>query len=141
MNRFQPSRPRVVLTYGRFDLFHQGHVQFLRQAFLRGSELVVGCATDAHAVAQGTPCQMPFEQRREILEACRYVSRVIPLTDLGQKRTDIVNYNASALILSTTYAGKYDDMQDIAQVVYLEPEFENEVSEIQPDLEKFSVAI
>lgn len=111
--------PRVVLTYGRFDLFHNDHVTFLRKVSMMGSELIVGCTSDAHAEAMGLPCQMPFEERRALLEHCRFVSRVIPETDAAQKRTDIVNYNVCALAMGTEHAGQFDGLQDIAQVLYL----------------------
>lgn len=111
--------PRVILTYGRFDLFHQDHIRFLRQISQLGSELIVGCATDDYADALGTPCQMDFEARRAVLESCRFVSRVIAETDANQKRTDIVNYNASALAMGVEHAGRLDDLQDIAQIHYL----------------------
>ncbi|MFK7835660.1 MAG: adenylyltransferase/cytidyltransferase family protein [Sulfitobacter sp.] len=110
---------RVVLTYGRFDLFHQGHVNFLRRLAQTGDELIVGCTTDALAVQMQAPCQMSFDTRRALLESCRFVSRVIPETDLNQKRTDIVNYNACALAMGEDRFGAFDSLQDIAQVLYL----------------------
>ena len=117
--RLIPRAPRVVLTYGRFDLFHQGHVNFLRQANQLGGELIVGCATDDYAMDDGRPCTQDFDARRAILQSCRFVSRVIPHNDHAQMRTDIVNYNACTLVMGAEYTGKLDDMQDIAQVLYL----------------------
>ncbi len=114
-----PPIPRVILTYGRFDLLHQDHIRFLRQISHMGSELIVGCATDDYAAALGEPCHMEYEARRALLESCRFVSRVFAETDADQKRTDIVNYNASALAMGTEHAGQLDDLQDIAQVLYL----------------------
>ncbi len=111
--------PRVVLTYGRFDLFHQDHIRFLRRAAALGNELIVGCTTDAQASARGLPCRMSFQERRALLESCRFVARVIPETHAAQKRTDIVNYNVCALIMGTDQAGRFDALQDIAQVLYL----------------------
>ena len=37
-----------VLAFGTFDGIHEGHIFFLRQAKLKGDELVVGVARDAH---------------------------------------------------------------------------------------------
>lgn len=65
----QPSRkPRVVLTYGTFDLFHHGHVNLLRRLADLGTELIVGCSTDAFNQIKGKQCVMSYEQRRTILE-------------------------------------------------------------------------
>lgn len=111
--------PRVVLTYGRFDGFHQGHAQFLRKLAMQGDELIVGCATDAFAHSQSQPCAFPYIERRAVLESCRYVSRVISEASLMQKRTDIVNYNVSVIAVSDQEVGQWDHLRDVAQVIYL----------------------
>ncbi|MCX7559860.1 adenylyltransferase/cytidyltransferase family protein [Sulfitobacter sp. F26204] len=113
------TAPRIMLTYGRFDLFHQDHIRFLRQVSAMGHELIVGCATDEHARRSGYPCQMSYAERRAILQSCRFVSRVIPETSFDQKRTDIVNYNVSALVMGKNQRGHFDGLQDVAQVLYL----------------------
>lgn len=110
---------RVVLTYGCFDQFDQRHVSFLRQAAQLGDELIVGCATDDYAAATGTPCLQAFAQRREVLEKCRFVARVIAKTSDQQKRTDIVNYNVSLLVMGAEDLGRFAHLQDIAQIRYL----------------------
>lgn len=113
------ARSRIILTYGRFDGFTQQHVQFLRRVSALGHELIIGCTTDALAAQIGFPCTYRFEDRRAVLESCRFVSRVIAQTSLGQKRTDIVNYNIATLVSGTDQRGQYDDLQDVAQVLYL----------------------
>lgn len=119
MNRAALPRHRTIITYGRFDLFDQDHVQFLRHLGGLGDELIVGCTSDALARAQGNPCQMPYDARRAMLSHCRFVDRVIAETDPAQKRTDIVNYNVGALIMGTEWHGLFDDLRDIANVLYL----------------------
>ena len=113
------SEARILLTYGRFDMFHQGHVAFLRQVSQLADEVIVGCATDALAQANGTPCYMPFEQRRAVLESCRYVSRVIAQTEMKQQRRDIVNYNACTLAIGPKDRNDLEDLTDIALILYL----------------------
>ena len=116
MNGFDEKR---VLTYGTFDLFHYGHVRLLRRLAAMGDKLIVGVSTDEFNDAKGKSSVMSFEQRREILEACRYVDRVIPEYDWAQKRTDIVNYNVSIFAMGDDWAGKFDDLSDLTDVVYL----------------------
>ncbi len=111
--------PRTLLTYGRFDLFHQGHVRFLHKLSMLGTELIVGCTTDALAEVSGSPCEMPFAERRACLESCRFVTRVITESDPAQKRTDIVNYNVSTIAMGAEHHGALDDLSDIAQVLYV----------------------
>lgn len=108
-----------VLTYGHFDLFNDGHVQFLRRLSGLGRTLVVGLTTDALSASRGHHCAMSFQHRRDVLEACRYVDRVIPEVDYAQKRTDIVNYNISVLALPDKFAGEFDNLNTLAQVLYV----------------------
>ncbi len=111
--------PTTVLTYGSFDLFNQVHVRLLQRLSQLGDSLIVGCSTDAFNDIQGKRCAMPFSQRRDILESCRYVTRVIPETSYDQKRSDIVNHNVSVFAMSSEWAGQFDDLGDLTRVVYL----------------------
>ncbi|MGJ8545625.1 MAG: adenylyltransferase/cytidyltransferase family protein [Sulfitobacter sp.] len=114
-----PLPPRVVLTYGSFDMFHQGHVRLLHHLSSMGTELIVGCATDAYNRTNGRDCLMPYAERRAVLESCRFVSRVIAEESWEQKRSDIVNYNVSVLAMGDEWAGQFDGLGDLAQVIYL----------------------
>ena len=113
------SVPRTVLTYGRFDLFHQGHVALLREAARLGSDLIVGCMTDELAARLGQTCERSYATRRMTLEKCRFVSRVIPLQCQAQLRTDIVNYDVCILAARSDSSDIPGDVQDIAQVYLL----------------------
>lgn len=110
----------TVLTYGTYDLFHHGHVRLLQRLSQLGDELIVGCSTDEFNAVKGKRCVMPYGQRREILESCRYVTRVIPEESWAQKRSDIVNYNVSIFAMGDDWAGHFDDLGDLTRVMYLE---------------------
>jgi len=110
---------RVVLTYGSFDLFHQGHARLLQRLSMMGSELIVGCSTDAYNEQMGVPAVTPYAQRRLMLESCRFVSRVISEQAWEQKYTDIVNYNVSVFAMGEDWRGQFDHLNDVAQVVYV----------------------
>jgi len=114
-----PISSRVVLTYGSFDLFHQGHAQLLQRLSTLGSELIVGCSTDAYNNAKGVPAVTPYAQRRLMLESCRFVSRVIAEQEWDQKYTDIINYNVSVFAMGDDWAGQFDQLEEITQVVYI----------------------
>jgi len=110
---------RVVLTYGSFDPFHQGHARLLQRLSMLGSELIVGCSTDAYNEAMGVPAVTSYAQRRLMLESCRFVSRVIAEQDMEQKYTDIINYNISVFAMGDEWKGQFDHLEDITQVVYV----------------------
>lgn len=114
-----PMSSRVVLTYGSFDLFHQGHARLLQRLSMLGSELIVGCSTDAYNEEIGLPAVTSYAQRRLMLESCRFVSRVIAEQEWDQKYTDIINYNVSVFAMGDDWTGQFDHFEDITQVVYV----------------------
>ena len=114
-----PMSSRVVLTYGSFDLFHQGHARLLQRLSMLGSELIVGCSTDAYNEEMGLPTVTSYAQRRLMLESCRFVSRVIAEQEWDQKYTDIINYNVSVFAMGDDWTGQFDHFEDITQVVYV----------------------
>lgn len=73
------AKRKVKRVYANMvaDLFHYGHVNFLRQAALLGDELVVGIVSDDVLVAYKRNPVIPLSQRVEVVKACRYVTEVI----------------------------------------------------------------
>ncbi len=110
---------RTVLTYGTFDLFHPGHVQLLKRARELGSRLVVGLSTDEFNALKGKKAVMSFEDRKAVLEACRYVDEVIPEEDWAQKTTDAQRLGADVFVMGDDWIGKFDFMSEVCSVVYL----------------------
>ena len=70
---------KVGYTTGVFDMFHIGHLNILRRAKEQCDYLIVGVSTDevVRNYKNKTPI-IPFEERKQIVEAIRYVDRVVP---------------------------------------------------------------
>jgi len=118
------DRRKTVLTYGTFDLFHIGHVRLLRRLSEMGDRLIVACSTDEFNAIKGKTCVMPYAERAEVLRACNYVSEVIAENDWAQKRADIQEHDVDIFAMGDDWAGKFDDLADLCEVVYL-PRTEN----------------
>ena len=83
-----------VITYGTFDLLHYGHINILRRAKELGDYLVVVISTDEfNWNEKQKKCYFPYEQRKAMVEAIRYVDLVVPETNWEQKRTDVHKYD------------------------------------------------
>ena len=72
-------------TTGVFDLFHIGHLNILRRAKEQCEYLIVGVSTDSlvEEYKHKTPV-IPLEERMAIVEAIRYVDRVVPQTSMDK---------------------------------------------------------
>ena len=109
----------TVITDGTFDLFHIGHVNLLRRLRELGDRLVVGCSTDEFNALKGKQSAMPYEHRAGILRSLRYVDDVFPENSWEQKRADIAREGAKVFAMGDDWVGKFDDLVDVCDVVYL----------------------
>lgn len=72
----------IGYTTGVFDMFHIGHLNILRRAKEQCDYLIVGVSTDelVQHDKNKTPI-IPFAERCAIVEAIKYVDRVVPQPD------------------------------------------------------------
>jgi len=110
---------KTVITYGTFDLLHVGHIRLLKRARALGDRLVVGLSSDAFNARKGKAAVYGYQARQEILLALRFVDEVIPEHDWQQKRTDILEWGAQVFVMGDDWAGRFDDLADITEVIYL----------------------
>ncbi len=110
---------RVVLTYGTFDMFHIGHLELLKRLKSLGDKLIVAVSTDEFNEIKGKKTIIPYAQRANIVEAIRYVDRVIPEESWEQKVTDIQKYNVDVFAMGHDWEGKFDELREYCEVVYL----------------------
>ena len=72
----------IGYTTGVFDLFHIGHLNVLRRAKEQCDYLIVGVSTDELCLSyKHKKPIVPFEERKAIIEAIRYVDQVVPQFD------------------------------------------------------------
>ncbi len=110
---------KTVLTYGTFDMFHIGHLRLLKRLKSLGDRLIVAVSTDEFNEIKGKKTIIPYEQRAEIVESIRYVDMVIPENSWEQKVTDIKKYNVDIFAMGHDWEGKFDELKEYCEVVYL----------------------
>jgi glycerol-3-phosphate cytidylyltransferase len=108
-----------VLTYGTFDMFHIGHLNLLKRAKELGDRLFVGVSTDEFNKIKGKKTLIPFEDRKEIVKAIRYVDEVFAEKDWDQKIEDIKKYDIDILVMGDDWKGRFDHFKSYCDVVYL----------------------
>jgi glycerol-3-phosphate cytidylyltransferase len=127
-----------VITYGTFDLLHYGHINLLRRAKALGDYLIVALSTDEFNLKEKNKiCYFTYEQRKELLEAIRYVDLVIPENNWKQKITDAHEYHVDTFVIGDDWEGKFDFLKDEGvEVVYLPRTPEISTTQIKNDLNK-----
>lgn len=125
---------KKVITYGTFDLIHHGHINILKRAKDLGDYLVVGLSSDEFNALKGKAAYHSFEERKMILEAIKYVDEVIPEHNWGQKVSDIKSNNIDLFVMGSDWEGKFNELQEHCEVVYLPRTEGISTSKIKTDL-------
>ena len=82
-------------------------------------------------------CYFPYEQRKELLEAIRYVDLVIPEENWEQKVSDVKEYHIDTFVIGDDWTGKFDFLKEQGvEVVYLPRTPEISTTQIKNDLNK-----
>ncbi len=108
-----------IITYGTFDVLHFGHINLLKRAKSLGDYLIVGLSSDEFNAIKNKKSYYNYNQRKIMLEGCRYVDLVIPEYNWEQKTEDIIKYQADIFIMGDDWQGKFDYLKDYCEVIYL----------------------
>lgn len=111
---------KTVITYGTYDLFHVGHLNLLRRAKELGDYLIVAVSSDRfNWEEKQKKCQISDTDRMAIVEAIKYVDKVIPEDSWDQKIKDVQKYNVDVFVMGDDWKGKFDFLKEYCEVVYL----------------------
>ena len=109
-----------VITYGTYDLLHDGHIQLLRRAKALGDYLIVGVTNDRFDRERGKlNVRNNVLERVEAVKATGIVDEVIIEDYVGQKIDDILKYDVDIFAIGSDWEGKFDYLSEYCEVVYL----------------------
>ena len=111
---------RKVITYGSFDLFHEGHYRLLKQAKALGDHLTVGVTTEHYDEMRGKLNLVdPILTRIRNVEKTGFADEIIVEDHEGQKTEDIQRYGIDVFTVGTDWFGKFDYLNQFCEVVYI----------------------
>lgn len=110
---------KIILTTGSYDLLHIGHVKRLQEVKKYGDKLIVGLATDGFMLKKGKKCVYSYPERKEILEAIKYVDLVLPEIDWDTKGDIVKEYGVEIYIIGDDWLGTCDWLKPFCEVIYL----------------------
>lgn len=98
---------RVLYTGGTFDVFHYGHMNFLKQCKLIADEVIVSLNTDdfIFSYKKRKPV-LSYSEREASLLGCRYVDRVVENTGGSDSKISIMNVRPSVIAIGDDWASK-----------------------------------
>lgn len=110
-----------IITYGTFDLFHEGHYRLLKRAKELGDYLIVGVTTEAYDKARGKLNVVDsLVTRIENVKKTGFADEIIVEESPGQKINDIRRFHVDIFAIGSDWAGAFDYLSDYCKVVYLE---------------------
>lgn len=111
---------KKVITYGTYDLLHQGHINLLRRAKALGDYLIVGVTNDNFDRDRGKlNVRNNVLERVEAVKATGLADQIIIEDYVGQKIDDIQKYDVDIFAIGSDWEGKFDYLGEYCKVVYL----------------------
>ncbi len=100
-----PKKYHVGYVAGVFDVFHIGHLNLLRRAKEQCDYLIVGVVSDESVIkGKKTVPYIPFDERLEIVRACRYVDEAVRIPeDYGNTEEAYMRYKFDVQFSGSDY--------------------------------------
>ena len=100
---------KKVITYGTFDLFHEGHYNLLKRAKALGDYLVVGVTTENFDLERGKiNTSDSLMDRVEAVRKTGLADKVVIEEYKGQKIDDIRRYGIDIFAIGSDWTGTFD---------------------------------
>lgn len=103
---------KILYTGGTFDLFHYGHVNFLKKCYSISDNVTVALNTDDFVLQYKTKTIMNYQERKKSLSECKYVSKIVPNLFGTDSKPTILSVNPDIIAIGDDWCHKnyYDQM-------------------------------
>lgn len=114
-------KKKRVITYGTFDLLHEGHIRLLERAKKLGDYLIVGVTADDFDKKRGKiNVHQSLIERIEAVKETGLADEIIVEEYEGQKIDDIKRYNIDIFTVGSDWKGKFNYLNKLCDVIYLD---------------------
>ena len=111
---------KKVITYGTYDLFHEGHYNLLKNAKALGDYLIVGVTSDYFDKSRGKfNVRDSLMQRIDNVRATGFADEIVVEEYFGQKIDDIKRFNVDIFTVGSDWEGYFDYLNEYCAVHYL----------------------
>ena len=108
----RPGEPEIIRVYVDMvaDLFHYGHVNFLRQAKKHGDYLLVGVHADETVMSYKRRPIFSMDERVASVEGCRYVDEVVSNAPLRVDRAWIEHHEIDLVLHGDDFSSEMEEL-------------------------------
>lgn len=130
---------KKIFTTGTFDILHHGHINLLKKSKELGDYLIVGLNVSKN----GKETYYSYEERKNMLEAIKYVDEVIPIMYQEDKYSILKNYDINIFAIGSDYIG-FNDIEKISnysEVKFIERTPNVSTTQVKKDMVRYKKII